>query len=279
MITERKYTLGIIGLGNMGSTLLKGIINSGFLNSKEIVVFDIDNEKIKKIKELFKVNSFKNLKEIIINSKYILIAVKPQNIKDMMSVLKENCNINENVIISIAAGISTNFFERNIGNISVIRIMPNTPAIYNKGISAISSGKFTKKEHKDFSEKLMKSVGKTVLIDEKFQNLITAISGSGPAYFFLFCKIMIDFAVENGLELQTAKKLVINTLLGAGEILINSDKSINDLIKAVASPGGTTEAALNKFNDNNLKEVLFEALKAALNRSYELEADILKKGN
>lgn len=279
MITERKYTLGIIGLGNMGSTLLKGIINSGFLNSKEIVVFDIDNGKIKKIKELFKVNSFKNLKEIIINSKYILIAVKPQNIKDMMSVLKENCNINENVIISIAAGISTNFFERNIGNISVIRIMPNTPAIYNKGISAISSGKFTKKEHKDFSEKLMKSVGKTVLIDEKFQNLITAISGSGPAYFFLFCKIMIDFAVENGLELQTAKKLVINTLLGAGEILINSDKSINDLIKAVASPGGTTEAALNKFNDNNLKEVLFEALKAALNRSYELEADILKKGN
>ncbi|MCL5772102.1 MAG: pyrroline-5-carboxylate reductase [Actinobacteria bacterium] len=279
MITERKYTLGIIGLGNMGSTLLKGIINSGFLNSKEIVVFDIDNGKIKKIKELFKINSFKNLKEIIINSKYILIAVKPQNIKDMMSVLKENCNINENVIISIAAGISTNFFERNIGNISVIRIMPNTPAIYNKGISAISSGKFTKKEHKDFSEKLMKSVGKTVLIDEKFQNLITAISGSGPAYFFLFCKIMIDFAVENGLELQTAKKLVINTLLGAGEILINSDKSINDLIKAVASPGGTTEAALNKFNDNNLKEVLFEALKAALNRSYELEADILKKGN
>jgi pyrroline-5-carboxylate reductase len=279
MITERKYILGIVGLGNMGSALLKGIIDSGFLKSREIAVFDIDNEKIKKNEELFKVNSFKNLKEIIINSRYILIAVKPQNIKDMISVLKENCNINENVIISIAAGISTNFFEKNIGNIPVIRIMPNTPAIYNKGISAISSGKFTKKEHKDFSEKLMKSVGETVLIDEKFQNPVTVISGSGPAYFFLFCKIMIDFAVENGLDLQTAKKLVIDTLLGAGEILINSDKSINNLIKAVASPGGTTEAALNKFNDNNLKEVLFDALKAALNRSYELEADIFKKDN
>lgn len=278
MMTEKKYTLGIVGIGNIGSALLKGIVNSGFINTDKIVVFDIDSEKIKTIKGLFKVNSFNNLKEIIINSKYILIAVKPQNIKDMIPVLKENCDKNENVIISIAAGISTNFFENNIGNISVIRIMPNTPAIYNKGISAISSGKFTKKDHKDFSGKLMESVGDTVFIDEKFQNLVTAISGSGPAYFFLFCEIMIDFAIENGIELQIAKKLVVNTLLGSGEILIHSDKSINDLIKSVASPGGTTEAALNKFDDNNFKEVFYDALKAAFNRSYELEKDILKKG-
>jgi len=274
MIKEKKYILGIIGFGNMGSALLSGIIKSNLIKNKFIAVFDKDNEKNEKAKLLFNVKCFDNLKELIINSKYILVAIKPQNIKDIISELKNYCDFENNIVLSIAAGITTNFYEENIGQIPIIRIMPNTPAIYNKGISAISLGKFAKKEHEEFALQLMRSVGETIVIEEKFQNLVTALSGSGPAYFFLICKIMIDFAIENGVKEDIAKKLVFNTLIGSGEILINSNKTIDDLIKSVASPGGTTEAALKKFKDLNLKEILFNALNSALNRSFEIEKSI-----
>lgn len=277
MIKEKIYILGIIGLGNMGSALLSGVINSGFLKSEEIAVCDADSEKVRKFENIFKVKSFKNLKEIVLSSKYILLAVKPQSVQDILPVFQENCNIEKNVILSIAAGLSTNFFEKTIGDIPVIRIMPNTPVLYNKGMSAISSGNFAQKKHMDFTEQLMRSVGTTVLLDEKHQNIATALSGSGPAYFFLFCKLMVDFAVEKGLDKETAKKMVINTMLGAGEVLIKSEKTMDELIRAVTSPGGTTEKALNKFKESNLNKVFFEALSAALNRSVELESVISKK--
>lgn len=277
MIKEKIYILGIIGLGNMGSALLSGVINSGFLKSEEIAVCDADSEKVRKFENIFKVKSFKNLKEIVLSSKYILLAVKPQSVQDILPVFQENCNIEKNVILSIAAGLSTNFFEKTIGDIPVIRIMSNTPALYNKGMSAISSGNFAQKKHMDFTEQLMRSVGTTVLLDEKHQNIATALSGSGPAYFFLFCKLMVDFAVEKGLDKETAKKMVINTMLGAGEVLIKSEKTMDELIRAVTSPGGTTEKALNKFKESNLNKVFFEALSAALNRSVELESVISKK--
>ncbi len=278
MSKENLFKIGIIGLGNMGGALLSGIINSDFLKSDEISVFDIDSEKIKKYTGLFNIKSLKSIKEIIISSRYILIAVKPQNINEIAAVIKNSVNNkNKKTILSIAAGLSTGFFERNAGDIPVIRIMPNTPALYRKGIAAVSAGKFATEDDINFSMKLMQSVGETILIEEKYQNVATAVSGSGPAYFFLFCKYMIDFATEHGLDYDTAKKMAVLTMTGAGEVLINSYNPIDELIKSVVSPGGTTEKALNKFEDRNLKEIFFEALDAAYTRSTELESVILKK--
>ena len=192
-------------------------------------------------------------------------------------MLKEYCKSRDNVIISIAAGIPTTYFENNIKDIPVLRIMPNMPALYGKGVSAISNGKFAKKEDIDFTRTLMDSTGFVVLIDEKFQNLVTALSGSGPAYFFLFCKFLISFAVNNGIDVDIAKIMVINTMLGAGEVLSKTDKTIDELIASVASPGGTTEKALDRFNSNNLEKIFLEALNAAYSRSAEMESAILKK--
>ncbi len=277
MDKENLFKIGIIGLGNMGGALLNGIINSGFLKSDEISVFDIDDEKIKKYTRLFNVKPLKNIKEIIINSRYILLAVKPQNINEIITIIKDNIDDeNKKTILSIAAGLSTDFFERKVQDIPAIRIMPNTPALYRKGIAAVSAGKFAGEDDIDFSIKLMQSVGETILIEEKYQNVATAVSGSGPAYFFLFCKYIIDFAIEHGLDYDTAKKMAVITMTGAGEVLMNSGDPIDKLIKSVVSPGGTTEKALNKFEDRNLKEIFFEALGAAYSRSKELESAILK---
>lgn len=274
MEQEKQFIVAIIGLGNMGEALLRAIVNSNLIQKEKIAIFDIDPEKVKKYEKVFKVKALDDLKEVILSSKYILLAVKPQSISEIMPSLKKYCNINNNVIISIAAGIPTYYFESNVGNIPVIRIMPNTPALYGKGVSAISKGKFVEKEHIDFVESLMNSTGFVALLDEKFQNLATALSGSGPAYFFLFCRFLISFAVKNGLDDKTAKKMVINTMLGAGEVLNKTDKTIDELINSVASPGGTTERALDKFNENNLEKIFNEALDAALKRSIEMESVI-----
>ncbi|MHB1253363.1 MAG: pyrroline-5-carboxylate reductase [Candidatus Humimicrobiaceae bacterium] len=274
MEQKKQFTLAIIGLGNMGGALLSGIVNSDLIKKEKIAIFDMVPQKVKRYENDFKVKAFNDLKGLISSSKYILLAVKPQNIHEIMPLLKEYCNTENNVIISIAAGIPTAYFESNIGNIAVLRIMPNTPALYGKGVSAVSKGKFVRKVHIDFTESLMNSVGFVVLLDEKFQNLATALSGSGPAYFFLFCRFLISFAIKNGLDAKTAKRMVINTMLGAGEVLNKTDKTIDELIKSVASPGGTTERALNKFNTNNLEEIFIEALDAALKRSREMESAI-----
>ena len=274
MNQEKKYILAIIGLGNMGGALLSGILNSGLIKKEKIAVFDILPEKSKRYEIDFKVNVLNDLRELILNSTYILLAVKPQNINDIMPLLKEYCDIEANIIISIIAGIPTIYFEDNIGNIPVLRIMPNTPAVYGKGVSAVSKGKFASREHIDFAKSLMNSTGLVILLDEKFQNLATALSGSGPAYFFLFCKYLIDFAIRNGLDDKTSKEMVINTMIGAGEVLKRTDKTIDELIKSVASPGGTTERALSKFSENNLEEIFIEAAGSALKRSMELESVI-----
>jgi len=274
MEQKKQFILAIIGLGNMGEALLRAIVNSDLIQKEKIAIFDIDSQKVKKYEKVFKVKASDDLNELILSSKYILIAVKPQNISEIMPSLKKCCNIDNNVIISIAAGIPTDYFENNIGDMPVIRIMPNTPALYGKGVSAVSKGKFVKKEHIDFVESLIDSTGFVVLLDEKLQNLATALSGSGPAYFFLFCSFLINFAVKNGLDDETAKRMVINTMLGAGEVLNKTDKTIDELIRSVASPGGTTERALDKFNESNLENTFNEALDAALKRSIEIESVI-----
>ncbi|MHB1347929.1 MAG: pyrroline-5-carboxylate reductase [Candidatus Humimicrobiaceae bacterium] len=274
MKQKKKFILAIIGLGNMGGALLSGIASSGLIKKEKIAVFDIESEKSKRYEIDLKVKALYDLKELIINSKYIFVAIKPQNLHDIMSSFKKYCDTDNNVIISIAAGIPTSYFESNIGNVPVLRIMPNTPALYGKGVSAISWGKFATDEHIEFAESLMRSTGIAVLLDEKLQNLATAISGSGPAYFFLFCRFIINFAVLNGLDDKTAKEMVIDTMIGAGEILKKTDKTIDALIKSIASPGGTTEKALNIFSENDLENIFNEALSSALARSVEMESVI-----
>lgn len=272
-MTEKlsKRRLAIIGAGNMGSAILKGILDSCFLDASDISIFDKDLKKTEIFKDIENICILKSIEEALINSEYILLAVKPQQINDVLKNLKNIYPSSRNIIISIAAGITTKFFEDRIGcSPSVIRIMPNAPSIYLKGMSVISKGRFTEEKHLEFAEKLMKSVGEVMIIDEEMQNLATIISGSGPAYFYTFCKLITEFAVKKGLDEKSAKKLIVETMIGAGAVLQNSGHSFQSLISAVASPGGTTEKALESFQIKELSEIFDYALENALNRAYEL---------
>jgi pyrroline-5-carboxylate reductase len=270
-----KYKLGIIGCGNMGESILKGVLDCGFLNSVEIIVCDKDSFREEYIKNNYKVCIAKGISELVEKSRYVLLAVKPVDSKDVLRQVKINFNSKVNSIITIMAGIPTGYIEKMLNSdASVVRIMPNVGALYRKGMAAVSKGRFVKKSDLVFSEKLIESVGDYVLIDEKYQNIATALNGSGPAYFFLFCKHLIDIGIKNGLEPETSKKLVIETMIGAGITIKESKESPDDLIKKVASRGGTTEAALEEFIKGRIDNMIIRAVESAKKRANEIEKSL-----
>lgn len=266
------YKLGIIGCGNMGEALLKGILKSGFLKCSEIVFYDKDSSRRKYIEKTYKIYPAGGSIEVSVISRYILLAVKPQNIKNVLEEIKSNFDCRSSTIISIIAGVPTGYIEKKLNlNVPVIRIMPNTPALFKKGMAAISKSRFAADEDLAFSESLIRNIGDYVVIEEKYQNIATALNGSGPAYFFLFCKYLIEAGVKNGLSLKTAKKLVAGTVIGSGITIKKSEVGLDDLIKMVASPGGTTEKALEEFNKNNFKKIIYDAVESARKRAEELQ--------
>ncbi len=192
--------------------------------------------------------------------------------------LKKCFKQDTNSVISIAAGISTDFIEKSLGGqSSVIRIMPNAPALFNSGMATISSGRYSRESNRKFTEELINQTGKYIVIDEDLQNTATAINGSGPAYFFLFCKYIIEAAVKNGLSEGTARRLVTETMIGSGIMMNGSDLEMDELISKVASPGGTTEKALQVFANRCLGDIVIEAVEDAAKRAKELEENLINK--
>ncbi len=266
------YRLGIIGCGHMGEAILKGVLDSSFLKQDQIIFYDKNTSRKEHIISKYEICAAKDITGLVKEAAYIVLSVKPQDLKSVLKKLKASFNCEINSIISIAAGVPTYYIEEILNlNVSVIRIMPNAPALYGKGMAAVSRGRFAKNADLLFSEKLIKSVGNYVFIDEKFQNIATALSGSGPAYFYLFCKYLIEAGIESGLDAEISRKLVVDTMIGAGIVIEKSRADLDNLIKRVASPGGTTEKALEEFARNKLGEIVVRAVESAKKRAYELQ--------
>jgi len=270
----QRFRLGILGLGNMGFALAKGVIRSGLLEKKKVWGYDLQAEKRSKAIEELGIKVPEAAVSYLPDTSYVLVAVKPQNIKDTLEKIKDVLK-EDNTIISIAAGVTTGIIEEILGKKnSVIRVMPNTPATLGKGISAISPGRFAGRNDMSFTENIMKSVGSCIRVDEKFQNAVTAISGSGPAYFFLFCKHIFKTAREIGLEEEVASLLVTETIKGAAAMISDSGHDLDELVRMVKSPGGTTEKAIMKFEEKGFEQMVGDAIKAARDRACELEGNI-----
>ena len=261
----------------MGTAILKGALDSGFLGPEEIIFFDINKDLGEAIRKTHKISRAASIDEVIKKTGFVLIAVKPQDINIILEDMKKSFDHKKNTVISIAAGITTGFIEERLRSpASVIRVMPNTAALYKKGMAAISRGRYVKNIDLEFAEGLIGSIGDYVIVEEKFQNAATALSGSGPAYFFLFCKYMIEAGVKNGLDEDIAKQMVVNTMIGAGIILKNSKNDIDGLIKRVASPGGTTEKELEEFYGKDLEGTVHLAVEKAIKRAQHL-SELLKQ--
>ncbi len=261
----------------MGEAILRGMLDSAFLGASQITVYDIRSERKKYIRNNYSVSTAESNLDVVKSSEYILLAVKPQNLDVLLDEIKTGFSDKSSVVISIVAGVATFYIEEKLNKkVSVIRVMPNSPALLKKGMSAVSKGKNVSENDLKFTLDLIESVGDYVVIDEEYQNIATALSGSGPAYFFLFCKHLIEAGEKEGLSREVAKRLVINTMIGAGELMKKPGTDIDNLIKMVASPGGTTEKALKEFGEYKLGEIIKSAVNSAVKRAYELQNFLTK---
>jgi pyrroline-5-carboxylate reductase len=262
--------IGIIGCGNMGEALLNQL--SGVLDkSTRIMVSELDAKRRDYIQTKYRIIVEIDNNRVVKFSDVIIIAVKPQ---DFDSVLKQEvcCGISASkIIISIAAGITTAYIENAVGrDIPVVRVMPNMPAVVGEAISAVSGGAAAGVREMELVREIFSLLGEVVLVEERFQDAVTAVSGSGPAYFFYLIEALIEAAESVGLDRNAAKRLVIKTALGSSRLLDALKEEPGILCKKVTSKGGTTEAALKVFESGMLKTIVKDAVREAARRSAEL---------
>jgi pyrroline-5-carboxylate reductase len=263
----RHLKIGIIGFGNMGSALgetLKGKI-------KKIFVYDKDRKKTKNIKNL---NVCKNIKELMKNAKIIILAIKPQDIEKFLKENKKYFLNYQPLLISIAAGITTNFFEKRIANIKVIRVMPNLAVKVKKSVSFLCKGKFSSYQDLKIAKEIFSLAGEVLIVKENLIDRATALSGSGPGYVYYLMDCILKTALKLGFKKEEAKKLILFTFLGATKLAENSYKDFDVLVKEVASPKGTTEAALNIFKKKKLEKIIEEGIRSAYKRAREISKSL-----
>lgn len=261
-------TIAVIGAGVMGEALINALITSG-ISPHAITISEKREERASELRAKYGV-SFADLKENVEKSDAILLVVKPQ---DMSSLLKEiKPYLSEGtLLISIAAGKKIDFVLNHVGgSFPVIRVMPNTPALVGEGMAAMSIGPHVTDSQRSFVRSFLQATGRVVEIDESLQDAVTAVSGSGPAYFFAFVEAMVASGVTLGLPLDVATELTVQTMVGAAKLLNSSGKSAKELRENVTSPNGTTAAALASFQASSLTEIVAKAMAAARDRSQEL---------
>jgi pyrroline-5-carboxylate reductase len=262
--------IGFIGGGNMAEALIKGMTEKGITSkgTKEIIVSEPREERGIELQRLYKIKTTASNREVAASCDIIILAVKPQN---MEAVLEEISNdiTDKKVVVSIAAGITLSYLASKLKTELIIRVMPNTPALVQEGMSVMSlCGCFYGKEL-DMVKSILLSVGKVLVLPEEQMNAVTALSGSGPAFVALFTDAMTDAGVKLGLNRSDAVMLAVQTLLGTAKLL-DTGMSAENLRKMVTSPGGTTAAGLKVFEEKRLMGIVEDALKAAQARADEL---------
>ncbi|GAA3815479.1 pyrroline-5-carboxylate reductase [Nocardioides panacisoli] len=258
----------MIGAGVMGETLLSGLVRAG-RRVDQLLVGEKREERAAELQERYGVAVVSNL-DAATKADTVALVVKPQDMADVLAEISSVLRPGQ-LLVSLAAGITTDFIESRVPHgVAVVRVMPNTPALVDQGMSAISAGSHCDEEHLVEAEALMASVGKVVRVPEKQQDAVTAISGSGPAYVFFVVESMIEAGVHLGLPRSTASELVIQTLVGSALMLRETGEHPTVLREQVTSPGGTTAAALRELEIHRVRAAFLAALEAARDRSREL---------
>ncbi len=268
-------TIGFIGGGNMATSLIGGLIKTG-INAKQIIVHEPNTDKANDLVDAFKIEVAATNLDLIERSTVVVIAVKPQVLQSILSPLADAFNANTPLIISVVAGITVSSIEQWLeSEHAVVRIMPNTPALVGVGACGLYANQRVSKEQREISQQITDSVGKSAWLEiEQNIDAVTALSGSGPAYFMLFIKSLIDSAIDAGIEPETAKILAVQTAAGSAALIEDSNKNLQTLIDDVTSPGGTTEQALKSFKESKLPASVDNAFKAALLRAGELAEEL-----
>jgi pyrroline-5-carboxylate reductase len=266
--------IGFIGSGNMGEALIGGLIKGGVVSvPSDIVASDIRRDCLVTLRGRYSITTCESNSEVLAKAQTVIFAVKPQNMAEVVTEIASAVT-KDHLLITICAGISTRFLERRItGEPRIIRVMPNTPALIGWGISALSKGRFATEGDLKVSELIFQSVGQTVHLEECHLDAVTALSGSGPAYFFHLIECLIEAGIQVGIPPEASALLVKQTAAGASLMCRDSEHSPARLREMVTSPKGTTWAALEVMRHHNFSEVINEAIRAATNRAGELGSD------
>ncbi len=265
-------TLAIIGTGRIGEALLRGLLHSSWVAPSQVICTDASPERAEEVARLHGVTGTTDNRAAVEAADVVLVALKPQVLVRVISAVGDAFRPDQTVI-SVAAGITTATIQDAIpGEVPVVRVMTNTPVQVDEAMSVLSGGTHARDRDLDVAESILSHVGQVIRMDEEHLDAVTALSGSGPAYFFLLAEAMIDAGILLGLPRDVSSQLIIQTMVGSAKMLRDSGKHPVELREMVTSPGGTTIAAIRTLESAKVRAAFLDAIEAAKLRSEELGA-------
>lgn len=265
-----KYKVGFIGCGNMAKAIIGGLINNAGITPKDIIAADASEAAIKKASDNIGIDTTLNNKEVASNSDVLFLSVKPQFYETVIAEIKDTISANQ-IVVTIAPGKTLAWLAERIGSdVKLVRTMPNTPALVGEGITAVCKNSLVSDEEFLYIMSLLSSFGLAEEISENLMDVVVSVSGSSPAYVFMFIEAMADAAVLDGMPRDKAYKFAAQAVLGSAKMVIETGKHPGELKDMVCSPAGTTIAAVRVLEENHFRGTVIDAVEAAIERSKEL---------
>ncbi len=261
--------LGFVGAGQMAEALMRGIIESGLSLPEHMMASDVDQQRLEFIQQVTEVETTTDSGQVAEHSQILILAVKPNIIPLVLPDLQPFVN-DEQLIISIAAGVTLQILESGLPGARIVRVMPNTPCLVGETAAGFALGQNADAADGQTVERLLSAVGRSYQLDEKLLDAVTGLSGSGPAYVYMVIEALADGGVRMGLPRRIAQELAAQTLLGSAKMVLETGKHPGALKDMVASPGGTTIAGIHELESGGLRAALINAVRAATERSQEL---------
>jgi pyrroline-5-carboxylate reductase len=266
---KRKVRIAFIGGGAMGEAMIKCLLTKRLVVAQDMVVSDISPVRRKLLSKEYGVSALDDNKKAVAKADLIILAVKPQNLPQVMEEIEGLSS--KQLVLSIVAGATLSSLRQGLGHSSIIRAMPNMPAQIGEGMTIWTATADTEQKQKELAQTILRALGKEIYVaDEKYLSMATALSGSGPAYVFLFIEALVDAGVHIGLPRDMAQELVLQTILGSTRTVEKTGKHPADLRNTVTSPGGTTTEALLQLEKGRFRSLLLEAVAAAYKKAKRL---------
>jgi pyrroline-5-carboxylate reductase len=267
------FKVGFIGGGAMGEAIISGLINAGIISHEALSASDINNKRLDYLTQNYKISTYYDNGKLLEENQVIILALKPQMVSEVLFPIKENFT-RDKLVISLAAGISINYLYKFIPqDVGVVRVMSNMPALIGKGVSGVAFSENVSGEQRELTVKILEAVGKVYILPEKLLNAVTGLSGSGPAYVYLIIEALTDAGVRVGIPRDIAGELALNTVIGAAEMIKETEIHPVLLKDKVVTPAGTTIAGLYALEKSGIRAAFMDAVMAATERSRELGSD------
>lgn len=268
-LTDKR--IGFIGAGAMGSALINGLLKAGLVSSDQIYAADIHRERLLAWQKQMGIHACADNRAAVAAADILVLAVKPQVMEEVLEEIREQIS-GQQLIISIAAGVTTTLIETFLPGVPVIRAMPNTPCLVGAGATAICLGKHATPAHEQMAAAIFGAVGTAVTVKENLMDAVTGLSGSGPAYVYIMLEALADAGVRVGIQRDIAMTLAAQTMLGAAKMVLETGEHPGRLKDMVTTPGGTTTAGIYALEEGGLRVTLMNAVMAATRRAQEMSA-------